>query len=302
MINVAELRAEVARELRSPREATWLLEDVLGSRPACLEGHRPVADAERIRVSRLVARRRAGEPLQYVLGHWPFRRLELVVDARGLIPRPETEQLVDLALAEAVPLLGGRPGPRPDPRVVDLGTGTGAIALALYDELAERTPPIEIWAVDDSPAALELAAENLARLGRSRSAGPAPGAVHLRLGSWWEGLAPELAGSVDLVVSNPPYVSEREWPGLDPEVRCHEPRHALVAGDDPSGRPGMAALVEVLAGAPRWLARPGAIVVELAPAQAEAARATALEAGLDEAEVRRDLSGQERFVVARKRA
>jgi len=301
-MHVAELRAEVACELRSPREATWLLEDVLGSRPDSLEGDRPVEDAERTRVGRLVARRRAGEPLQYVLGHWSFRRLELVVDSRGLIPRPETEQLVDIALAETVPLLGWRPDGRADPRVADLGTGTGAIALALYDELVERAPGLEIWAVDDSPAALELAGENLAALGRRGAARPAPEAVRLRLGSWWEALAPELAGSIDLVVSNPPYVSEREWPDLDREVRCHEPRHALVAGDDSSGRPGMAALVEVLAGAPRWLARPGIIVVELAPAQAEAARATALEAGLDEAEIRRDLSGHERFVVARKRA
>jgi release factor glutamine methyltransferase len=302
-MRVAELRAEVARELGSPREATWLLEDVLGSRSGSLEGDRPVADADRITVSRLVGRRRAGEPLQYVLGHWSFRGLELVVDGRGLIPRPETEQLVDLALAEIVPLLRGRP----DPRVVDLGTGTGAIALALYDELAARAPGLEIWAVDDSPAALELAGENLAREGpsgsaRPASARPASEVVHLRLGSWWQGLAPELAGTVDLVVSNPPYVSEQEWPDLDPEVRRHEPRHALVAGDDSSGRPGMAALVEVLEGAPRWLARPGTIVVELAPAQAEAARATALEAGLDEAEIRLDLSGRRRFVVARQRA
>ncbi len=297
-MHVAELRAEVARELGSCREATWLLEDVLGSRSVSLEGDRSVADAERAVVDRLVARRQAGEPLQYVLGHWSFRRLELVVDGRALIPRPETEQLVDLALAEIVPLLGGRSGPR----VVDLGTGTGAIALALYDELAERAPGLEVWAVDDSPGALELAGENVSRLERPGSAPSPRGVLQLRLGSWWEGLDPELAGTIDLVVSNPPYVSEEEWSTLDPEVRCHEPRHSLVAGDDSSGRPGMAALVEVLAGATRWLARPGAIVVELAPAQAEAARSVALGAGLDEAEVRRDLSGRERFVVARKRA
>lgn len=250
----------LADRLGSPAEARWLAR------------YAPPG-----RLEELVARRLAGEPLQYVLGSWAFRTLELAVDRRALIPRPETEQVVEVALD----LLGDRPRPV----VVDLGTGSGAIALSVA---AER-PGAEVWATDADPAALALAAEN-----RERTGAP----VTLRCGSWYGALPDELRRRVDLVVSNPPYVSEDEWPGLDAEVRC-EPFGALVAGPGSDGTPGLAAVEAVLAGAPAWLAPGGWVVVELAPHQAPPAAAAARRAGLEDVGVARDLAGRQRAVTAR---
>lgn len=229
------------------------------------------------RLEELVARRLAGEPLQYLLGSWAFRTLELAVDRRALIPRPETEQVVEAALA--------RLGHRPRPVVVDLGTGTGAVALSMA---AER-PGAEVWATDADPAALALAAANRERTGV---------AVALRRGSWYGALPDDLRGRVDLVVSNPPYVSEGEWPALDAEVRC-EPYAALVAGSGSDGTPGLAGVEAVLAGAPAWLAPGGWVVVELAPHQAVAGTVMARRAGLGEVGIVRDLAGLDRAVVGR---
>ncbi|HUA93936.1 MAG TPA: peptide chain release factor N(5)-glutamine methyltransferase [Acidimicrobiales bacterium] len=229
------------------------------------------------RLEELVERRLSGEPLQYVLGAWAFRNLELTVDQRALIPRPETEQVVEVAL--------GLLGDRPHPVVVDLGTGSGAIALCI----ALERPGAEVWATDLDPAAIELATANRKRTGAT---------AELCQGSWYEALPPRLLGRVDLVVSNPPYVSEREWPTLDEEVR-REPRQALVAGDGSDGTPGLADVEAVLSGAARWLVPGGAVVVELAPHQALAGAALARRAGLVGVGLARDLAGRERAVTAR---
>jgi release factor glutamine methyltransferase len=247
--------------LGSPAEARWL------SRYAPPE-----------QIEALVERRLAGEPLQYLLGEWDFRTLTLSVDPRALIPRPETEQVVE----EALDLL--RWVRRPV--VVDLGTGTGAIALSVAAEVADS----EVWATDLDSDALSLAEENRARTGLP---------VALRQGRWYEALPEELRGRVDLVVSNPPYVSAEEWPALDPEVHC-EPKVALVAGPGSDGTPGLEAIEEVLLGATEWLGPPGAVVVEVAPHQAAAAGAVARNAGFDEVRVVCDLAGRERTVVARR--
>ena len=172
------------------------------------------------------------------------------------------------------------------PLVVDLGTGTGAIALSVAAEVEGA----EVWATDLDPAALALAAENRARTGLP---------VALRRGVWYAALPEGLAGRVDLVVSNPPYVSEGEWPGLDAEVHC-EPRVALVAGAGSDGTPGLAAVEEVIVGAPDWLGPAGAVVVELAPAQATAAVSVARRAGFGDVRVARDLAGRDRTLVARR--
>lgn len=284
-----EAQEALALRLGSTQEARWMVAEVLGpSGPggAPLEGHA----AERL--SAMAARRCAGEPLQYVLGSWAFRTLELAVDRRALIPRPETEEVAGAAITEA-----RRAGAGVEhPVLVDLGTGTGAIALSLAVELEGVLPGLQVWATDADAGALALAAENRARVA-ARHRGAAE-RVRLRLGSWFGALPGELAGRVQVVVANPPYVSEEEWDHLDPAVRS-EPRQALVAAASGDGTPGMAAVEAVLAGARGWLARDGAVVVELSPAQAPAAEALAVSLGYADVRVRRDLAGRDRAVVAR---
>ncbi len=226
----------------------------------------------------MVQRRTGGEPLQYVVGRWGFRSLDLLVDARALIPRPETEQVVERALAE----LSRRGLDRPV-AIADLGTGSGAIALSLATEVVRA----EVWASDVSPDALAVARANLAGIGRPAAR------VRLVEGDWFSALPPELAGHLDLVVSNPPYVAETDE--LPPEVADWEPAGALVAG--PTGREHLERLV---AEAPTWLAPDGALVLELAPAQAPAMVAAARDAGFAHVEVGQDLAGRDRILVARR--
>ncbi|HLH46837.1 MAG TPA: peptide chain release factor N(5)-glutamine methyltransferase [Acidimicrobiales bacterium] len=273
--------ARAARRLGSEREAAWLVEEASGyAWPACAGG--AVAELPGRRFESLLERRSAGEPLQYVLGRWPFRTIELMVDRRVLIPRPETEQVVEVALRE-LDRLG-----RSRPVVVDLGTGSGAIALAVAWERASAT----VWATERSPAALDVARANAAGLD-----GAAATRLRFAEGDWWDALPADLQGRIDLAVSNPPYVSSAEMRGLDPVVADWEPRPALE-----SGPTGLEAVQAVLGGAPRWLAPGGAMVMELAPHQAEAARAAAAGAGLVGAVVHPDLAGRPRALVAHRAA
>ncbi|MGH1504218.1 MAG: peptide chain release factor N(5)-glutamine methyltransferase, partial [Acidimicrobiales bacterium] len=205
------------------------------------------------RFDAMIARRLDGEPLQYVLGRWAFRTLDLAVDRRVLIPRPETEEVTGWALEEFDRVTDlAAAGGAPEVRVVDLGTGSGAIGLSF---LAERRNA-QVWLTDRSADALAVARANLAGLGRHGSRG------RLVEGSWFEALPAELAGGLDLVVSNPPYVAPDDE--LPAEVRDWEPSSALVAADA-----GLADLRVLVAEAPRWLTAEGALVVELAPVQAE---------------------------------
>lgn len=224
----------------------------------------------------MVERRAGGEPLQYVLGRWPFRGLDLVVDRRVLIPRPETETVAEAAATE-LRRLG-----RPAPRIVDLGTGSGALGLSLAAEFARA----RVWATDASADALAVARANLSGTGTLVAT-----RVRLSHGSWWEALPPDLRGQVDLAVSNPPYVAADE--ALPPEVTDWEPVAALRAGPT-----GLEALTEIVADAPAWLSRPGALVTEIAPHQAEPAVGLARRAGFAHAEVRPDLAGRPRALVA----
>ena len=226
----------------------------------------------------MVARRATGEPLQYVVGRWGFRSLDLLVDRRVLIPRPETEVVVEVALGELRSLhLKGR-----NAVVADLGTGSGAIALSLASE-----GPATVWATDSSSDALAVARANLAGLGSSHARG-----VRLVQGRWFEAMPAELSGTFDLVVSNPPYVAADEV--LPSEVADWEPDSALVAGPT-----GLEAIVEIVASAPAWLARPGRLVLELAPHQAEVASAMATGAGFSHVDVAPDLQGRLRVLIAR---
>jgi release factor glutamine methyltransferase len=302
-----ELIAELS-EVVAPHEARFIVDEVLGLGLVLGHPDPPTGelDADAVAAARgMAGRRAAGEPLQYVFGHWPFRELDLRVDTRVLIPRPETEQVVEVALAEARRLHAGR-------RrgglvgggglvVADAGTGSGAIALALATELGPGLVD-EVWATDTSADALAVAAANLAacraaRVGRVPSLARVP-RVELAQGTWLTPLPERLRGGVDLVVSNPPYVSEQEWAGLAREVQA-EPRQALVAADGRTGTPGAADVEAVLEACRGWLGRPGTAVVELAPMQAAPAEEWARQLGYDEVRVASDLVGRPRALVAR---
>lgn len=278
------LLAEAGERLRAARvdnaaqEARWLVQAAAGldatGLAAGLDDAAEPGAAERL--GALLDRRLAGEPLQYVLGRWAFRRLDLVVDPRVLIPRPETEVLAGLALDEC-DRLGARVA-------ADLGTGSGALALAL----AVERPGLAVWGTDVSAEALEVAR------GNRDAAGGAAAGVRLAAGWWWEALPGEVAGHVDVAVANPPYVSEAEMDELPADVRAWEPRLALCAG--PTGLEDVEAII---AAAPAWLARPGALLVEMAPHQVRAAAHRAEAAGFRSVSIWPDLSGRDRILLAR---
>lgn len=276
-----QLFDHAASRLGDRQVARWLVEDASGGYwPGVLDEAVPL-QAGNVFAS-MLERRLLGEPVQYVLGHWSFRQLDLMVNRHVLIPRPETEVVVEVALSELDRL--GRLGRR-HPRVADLGTGSGAIALSIACE----RPSAEVWATDISPAALSVASANLAGLGNQ-----AAQRAHLRRGSWWEALPAEMAGSFDLVVSNPPYIAHGELASLAAEVKEYEPLTALVAGPD-----GLEAVRALLEGCSGWLAPEAALVVEIAPHQAGPAQDMARRAGLESVQVHRDLAGRERALVGR---
>ncbi len=217
------------------------------------------------RFGAMVRRRVAREPVAYILGRRGFRRIELAVDPRVLIPRPETELLVELALEL---------GPR---RVLDVGTGSGAVALAVADEL----PEAEVTATDTSLDALAVAKANRDRLGLGDR-------VELAYGS----TPPGIRGPFDLVLANLPYVSEREWDGLAPEIARFEPRAAVISG--PTGLEAIEALLGAV-GVGELEAR--AIALEVGEGQAQTVAELVRRAGHGHVGVRPDLAGIDRVVV-----
>jgi release factor glutamine methyltransferase len=253
--------------------------------------HEPATAPAAQHLDDMLDRRVGGEPLQYVLGRWDFLGLDLLVDRRVLVPRPETEVVAQTAIDEAV-RLGARRGKHDawlaadtGYAVADLGTGSGAIALALAREL----PDAEVWATDASDDALAVARANIAGIGSAATR------VRLHAGSWYDALPPERRGSFRVIVSNPPYVAEHEVSDLPRDVADWEPRAALVSG--PTGYEAIAAIV---GGAREWLdPTGGSLVVELAPHQAERALELASDAGFSDARVDDDLVGRARVLVAR---
>jgi release factor glutamine methyltransferase len=262
-----------AAGVEDPRlDAELLLGEAMGCERAALmaDGRAEVpASAARL-FGEMVRRRLRREPVAYILGRKGFRGLELAVDRRVLVPRPETELLVELAVELE------------SATVLDVGTGSGAIALAVADEL----PGCAVTATDTSPGALDVARANADRLGL---------ADHVR---FLEGTLPE-EGSFDLVLANLPYVAQRDWPSLQPEVTQWEPREALLAG--PDGLDAYRALIPEGAGHLHRYAeqRAGALAVEVGHGQAEAVRALMIENGFQAIEARRDLAGIERVVLGR---
>ena len=261
------------------REVRWIVERASGMAPAeqAAAMDRSTTVREVTSVDEMVARRAQGEPLQYVLGRWGFRTLDLLVDRRVLIPRPETEVVAGLAI-EAARAVDGTP------LVVDLGTGSGAIALSLA---AELWPKAEVWATDVDKDALAVARANLAGLGRRAAV------VRLVEGDWFAALPEELRGRIDVVVSNPPYVAATD--DLPAEVADWEPASALVAGAD-----GLDAVRAIVAGAVAWLRPGGELVVEIGDTQGEAAHELARAAGLVEVRIEPDLTGRDRVLLAQR--
>jgi release factor glutamine methyltransferase len=250
---------------------------------ASLDDTAPDSAIEDVRA--MLRRRRSGEPLQHVVGRWGFRGLDVAVDGRALVPRPETELLVDLALAQWDRIADGA-NSVPSAYAADLGTGSGVIALSL---VAERDD-LEVFAVDQSSTALELARQNLASVPEG-----ARERVQLLEGDWFSPLPARLVGQMSLVVSNPPYVAVDEWLLLDAVVREFDPYQALVAGPT-----GLEAISHLVSEAPRWLAPGGALVVEVAPHQREAVLDFVAGAGpaYNSATVACDLAGRPRVLVA----
>jgi release factor glutamine methyltransferase len=261
-----------AAGVEAPRlDAELLLGEAMGCERAALmadaaaEVPAPAARA----FGEMVRRRLRREPVAYILGRKGFRKLDLMVDRRVLIPRPETELLVELALEL-------RPA-----KVLDVGTGSGAIALAVADEL----PECAVTATDTSASALEVARANAEQLGLEDRV------------RFLEGTLPE-GESFDLVLANLPYVAERDWPSLQPEVTRWEPREALLAGPD-----GLDAYRDLI-GRFLDLCRIAvqiqeALAVEVGEGQAEAVAALMGEGGFEGIEARRDLAGIERIVIGR---
>jgi release factor glutamine methyltransferase len=268
-----DLVHRVERELRdagvpSPRvDAEILVAEVLGlGRSELYASGLGVGEGEVERLSGLVERRVGREPLAYVLGEWGFRRLVLRVDARALVPRPETEVVVERCLVWLEGLAA--------PRVLDVGVGSGAIALAIADEY----PGASVVGVERSAAALALARENVARLSTD-------GRVRLVAGD----LLAAVEGPFDLVVSNPPYVTPEEYDTLQPEIRLYEPREALVG----------VGVGEAIAEQARWVLRAGGrLVLECGDGQAPALAASLVALGYAEVTQAPDLAGRSRVVEA----
>ena len=238
-----------------------------------LQFERVLSEADLEKIRPLVKRRSQREPLQYVIGETEWSGLRLKVDRRALIPRHETELLIDLIGERlAVPPL----------RILDLGTGSGAIALAL----AKRYESAAVTAVDSSNDALALATENSRALELT-------GRVEFVRSSWYDSLTPDEL--YDLIVSNPPYLTVDETAAAEPEVRAHEPVSALTSGDR-----GLADLRTIIAGAPRFLKAGGLLALETGIAQHAELGRLLTDAGFVTVESRRDLTDRDRFIFARR--
>lgn len=228
----------------------------------------------------MLTRYAKGEPLQYVMGRWAFRRLDLLVDSRVLIPRPETELLVEHVTRYALQKIRdvGR-----GVTIADLGTGSGAVGLSLLHELPFESA--EVWMTDVSEDSLHVARANAAGVGRN--------AVGARFGhgSWYQALPAELHGSLDAIVSNPPYIATGD-PLVGDSVLKWEPHNALFAGRD-----GLNDLRVVVSGATDWLVPGGLLAVEMGFTQANVVSQLFESAGFTKISLHKDLAGLDRFVT-----
>ncbi len=262
------------RGVESPRlNAELLIGHALGLKrmQLYLQFERPLTETELEKIRPLVKRRGGREPLQYIVGETEFSGLKLKVDRRALIPRPETERLIELVTQHLT---------TPPASILDLGTGSGAIALAL----AKAYPAAQVTAVDRSEEALALARENTVACGLD-------GRVAFLLSDWFAGVPS--GAKFPLIVANPPYLSDTETAAAQPEVKDFEPRLALSAGPNSA-----ADLEKIIRAARPYLATGGLLACETGIAQHEALLKLATEAGYARAESHRDLTGRERYLFA----
>jgi release factor glutamine methyltransferase len=269
-------------EVRDRTVARWLCEHASGCDSDEFGGilDELVSERSAQHLHSMLARYATGEPLQYVMGRWAFRRLDLLVDSRVLIPRPETELLVEHVTRYAMQKIRdvGR-----GVTIADLGTGSGAVGLSLLHELPFESA--EVWMTDMSEDALHVARANAAGVGRN--------AVGARFGkgTWYEALPSDLLGSLDAIVSNPPYIAVGDSLVGDSVLKW-EPHNALFAGKD-----GLNDLRIIVAGATDWLAPGGLLAVEMGFTQAAVVTQLFESAGFNHVSVHKDLAGLDRFVT-----
>lgn len=264
-------------------DAAVAMEELMGRLLGCgrgfLEPHFQKIPSERYvaAMRRAMSRLVAGEPLQYVLGEWDFRRLTLKCDRRALIPRPETEELVTRVLA----FLDARPADLPPPVVVDVGTGSGCIVLSLAREFGRDAA---FLGLDVSPAAVSLATENAVKCGLE-------GKVKFVVADGLDDF--DEPQSIDVIVSNPPYVSTAECETLDPRIRDFEPRGALDGGAQ-----GLDFYERFISDALNLLKPGGAVFFEIGDGQGEAVRKLFFDAGFDDMKIEKDYAGHDRYASA----
>jgi release factor glutamine methyltransferase len=262
------------KNVESPRlNAELLIGHALGLKrmQLYLQFERVLTEVELEGIRPLVKRRGQREPLQYILGETEWSGLRLKVDRRALIPRPETEMLMELLVAFVE---------TPPSKILDMGTGSGAIALAL----AKKYAAANVLAVDQSAEALELAKENAAALGLA-------GQVHFLRSNWFEVVPSDAA--YDVIVSNPPYLTQSETEAAEPEVRTHEPISALA-----SDEAGMADLRKIISGTPAFLKAGGLLALETGIDQHSTLKDMLETAGFARIESCQDLTGRDRFMFA----
>jgi release factor glutamine methyltransferase len=278
-ISWRQLWNDTAARIGGP-QARWMCEVASGfDRDELLDAlDLPATERGVAHLDSMLARLEAGEPLQYVLGRWGFRHLDLFVDRRVLIPRPETETVVETALRLARSM---------EPPIVcaDLGTGSGAIGLSLAAELPATG--VTVWMTDHSADALDVARANAAGIGTAAAN------VRLAHGDWFEALPSALRGELALVVSNPPYVAAGDE-NLEAVVRDWEPSSALFAGAD-----GLDAIRRLVADSPEWLRPGGWLVIEIGSTHGSHVDALLRATGYDKVAVTADLAGHDRVAVAR---
>jgi release factor glutamine methyltransferase len=272
--------ATTVQQLGNAQEARWLCEHASGMDTAefSAEQDQLVTVACAKSLHSMVRDRLSGMPLQYVMKRWAFRHLDVMVDERVLIPRPETEQVVQIALDLARKIEGNGAL-----RVVDLGTGSGVIGLSMAFELGAEAA--HVWLTDASVDALDVARANMIGIGRAAAN------VRIAHGSWWNALPQDIAGQIDIAICNPPYIAQ-DSSEVAPDVHMYEPHSALYAHDN-----GLADLRTVIEGASTWLKQSGWLVLEIGYQQGAEVLAMMTASGLVGAEIKQDLSGRDRIAV-----